>query len=238
MARKKVGLTGVNGLGQVTGINPFWGALASGGLGQTAAAGLRLYGMDKHANLAGLGTGLLVGVGLLMSDRTRAAGFTGIVTALATSGFAWAMGMLSAKEQIKDLKGAEVTYLATKAPTKIPVAAQLAAAKAAAVAGNFGTVTVEPRQLAGGLGTVTVEQRQLAGQLGALSYEQRQVLSGQLGALSAEQRQVLAGAGLGIVSPEVIRSLNAHDSQPPATIVGAGALSSLYGATCMDGGRG
>lgn len=244
MARKrKVGLTGVNGLGQVEGVNPFWGALASGTLGTGAAMGVRaMTGMDKHAELIGLGVGLAAGAGLMASPRTRAAGFTGVVTALATNGLRFLESMFSAKQQIKDLRGSEASFLASKATTKVPLRTQLDQLKAAASAGGFGVVSAEPRQLAG-LGAMSAENRQVLGAvsaenrqvLGAVSAENRQVL----GAVSAENRQVLGG-GLGIVSPEVIRTLSGnpgaegHASQPPATIVGGmGGLGSHFGATCI-----
>ncbi len=213
MARNK----GLMGFAQARSgdVNPLWGVVASGATGTGAAIGVRaMTGMDKHAELIGLGVGVATGVGLMMSKRTRAAGFAGVITALMSNGLRYAECLFSCKAQIKDLKGAEVTFVAKTVPCK----QQLEAAKAAAKAGGFGMVTTEHRQL----GAVTAEQ----------------VPS--FGAVSAEPRG-LAG-GLGIVSPEVIRSLGGalptfQGNQPPATIVGSqggvGGIGRHYGATIM-----
>lgn len=208
MARKK----GLAGLAQARGgdMNPVWGAMAAGAIGNGTSIGIRTFtGMDKNAELIGLGAGVATGVALMMSPRTRAAGFTGVVVALVTNGLRFVEALASSKQKIKDLEGAKATFLATKAETKVPIKDQLAAKQAEAQAGGFGMVTADPRQLAG------------------------------FGAVSAEQRQ-LAGNGLGVVSPEVIRSLGAagHNSmptfqgQPPAQIVGsASGISGAFGAT-------
>jgi hypothetical protein len=208
MARKK----GLAGLAQARGgdLNPVWGAMASGAIGTGTTISVRAFtGMDKNAELIGLGAGVAAGVALMMSPRTRAAGFTGVVVALMTNGLRFVEALASNKQKIKDLEGAKVTFLSQKAATKVPVKDQLTAKQAEAQAGGFGMVTVDPRQLAG------------------------------FGAVSAEQRQ-LAGNGLGVVSPEVIRSLGAagHNSMPtfqgqaPAQIVGsASGISGAFGAT-------
>lgn len=217
MARKK----GLMGFAQARSgdVNPLWGVAAAGAAGNGTAIGVRaMSGMDKHAELIGLGVGVAAGLGLMISPKTRAAGFAGIVAALMSNGLRYAEQLMSAKQQIKDLRGAEVTYIAKNAGTAPKD--QLAAAKAAAQAGGFGMVTTQRMPLAGGFGAASAAR----------------VPS--LGAVSAEQR-TLAGGGLGIVSPEVVRTLSGaglptfQGNQPPATIVGARGIGANYGATIM-----
>ena len=219
MARKK----GLMGLAQARSgdLNPIWGAIASGGLGTASAIGVRaMTGMDKNAELIGLGVGVAAGLGLMASERSRAAGVVGIVTALMNNGMRFAEAAFSAKQQIKDLAGAKATFVATKAATRVPMSAQLDVLKAEGAAAGFGVTTAERRHL----GAYSAEQRHL----GAVSAEAVR----SFGAASAEQRQ------LGIVSPEVIRSLGqaggglpTFQGDSPVNIVGAQGISSAFGAT-------
>jgi hypothetical protein len=199
--------------------NPMWGALAAGAIGTGTAIGVRTFtGMDKNAELIGLGAGAATGLALMMSPRTRAAGFTGLLTALMTNGLRYAEAMLSPKQQIKDIAGVGVTFNATTAATRLTAAQQLTAAKTAAANAGFGMRSSDYRTA-----------------LGARSAEERTAL---LGARSAEDRTVLSG--LGIVSPEVLRTLGASGASPmptfegenaPVQIVGATGLGSHFGAT-------
>lgn len=217
MARKK----GLMGFAQARAgdVNPLWGALASGATGTGTAIGVRaMTGMDKHAELIGLGVGVATGGALMLSKKTRAAGFVGIVTALLTNGLRAAEAMMGCKQQVKDLKGAEVTYLAKNGT---PCKTQLEAAKAAAKAGGFGAVEVQRRQLA-------AATAQAVPSLGAVEVQRRQLAGGGAG-------------GLGIVSPEVLRSLSGSpvkfQGNAQATIVGSRGIGAAYGATSIGGGR-
>jgi hypothetical protein len=194
--------------------NPLWGALASGAIGTGTAIGIRTFtGMDKNAELIGLGAGAATGLALMMSPRTRAAGFTGLLTALMTNGLRYAEAMLSPKQQIKDLAGAGVTFNATTAATRQTPKQQLVAAKSIAAGQGFGAYAAERRTA-----------------LGAYAAENRTAL---LGERSAEPR-----TALGIVSPEVLRTLGQSGAMPtfqgenaPVQIVGAQGLGQHFGST-------
>jgi hypothetical protein len=219
MARRHKGFMGLAQAGAGD-VNPLWGAVTSGLVGTGTAMGVRVStGLDKHAELIGLGAGVAAGLALMVSPKSRAAGFTGVVTALVTQGMRYAEAMFTDKQKIKDLAGAEATH---KVKAGQPLKTQLAEKQAAASAGGFGAITAQNVQAlygAGGLGAITAERRQLAGAGGG------------------------GGSGLGIVSPEVIRSLGEqqpamagslgqHQSQPPVNIVGGmQGLGSHYGAT-------
>lgn len=198
-------------------MNPLWGALASGAIGNGTTVAVQSFtGMDKNSELIGLGAGVAAGAVMMLGKKTRAAGIVGIATALATNGIRVAQSMMSAKQKIKDLAGAEATFNATKAAVKLPYSQQLTAAQAAAKASGFGIVSPERVPT-----------------LGAISA--RQVPT--LGAISAQQVPAMNGAGLGIVSPEVIRSLSGGGIQGGGlgSAVkfqgGGGSLSRAYGAT-------
>lgn len=205
-------------------VSPVWGVVASGVTGTGTAMALRsMTGMDKNAELIGMGAGVAAGVALMLGKKTRAAGFTGVVTALLANGLRYVEALTSKKQQIKDLQGAQVTFLEKRAATKIPVAQQLELAKAAAAAAGFGIVTTERRTLAGGLGAISAQRVQA------------------FGAMSAQQVPLFGGGGLGIVSPEVVRSLGGagpvqfQGQRGPVTIQGAGGLGRHFGATLFGG---
>ncbi|KKK95091.1 hypothetical protein LCGC14_2676300, partial [marine sediment metagenome] len=200
-------------------MNPLWGAAASGIVGTGTAIGVRAAtGMDKHAELIGLGTGVLTGIALMMSPRTRAAGFTGVVVAIVNNGFRFMEQLASDKQKIRDLAGAKAHFAANTATTKVPLKTQLTLLQAEAQSGGFGMVTVDPRQLAGGLGAVSAQQVPT------------------LGAVSAQSMPLAGPNGLGIVSPEVIRTLGQSgvqfqgggDSGP-----GVSGIGRHYGATVL-----
>lgn len=195
------------GLAQAGDVSPVWGVVASGVTGTGTAVALRATtSMDKHAELIGMGAGTLAGLALMMSKKTRAAGFTGIITALVNNGLRFLEASVVDKQKLKDLTGA----LASKTGT---VKAQLEAAKSAAAAAGLGIVQANRMSLAGGgLGIV---QPSVVPTLGAVSAEPMPTL----GAVSA-QRMPLAGFGAASASPVNI----------------VGGLGSHYGATGIGGG--
>ena len=230
MARKQVTFVGTNGMGQVAKnqVNPAWGVVASGTTGTGTALAVRaLSKHDKNSELIGMGVGMATGVAMMLSERMRAAGFAGVLTALITNGLRFAESMFSAKQQIKDLAGSAASHAAAATPP-VPLKNQLETAKAAAAAAGLGMVQVNPMPLAGaGLGAM---EAQRVPTLGAVSVEPMP-LAGQ-------------GGGLGIVSPEVIRTLSGagDNSRPtmngqmgqaegPVQIVGNQGIAGNYGAT-------
>jgi hypothetical protein len=221
MARRRRRQKSLFGRAAASDMNPMWGAVASGAVGTGAAVAVQSFsGMDKHSELIGLGAGVATGAVLMLGKKTRAAGVTGVATAVVVSGIRAVQAMMSAKQKMKDIKGAEATFLATKAAVKVPMKDQLAAYQAAAKAGGFGIVSPERVPT-----------------LGAISAQQIPTMNGGLGAISAQQVPTMGGGGLGIVSPEVIRSLSGGGIQGGGLGAavkfqgGGGSLSSAYGAT-------
>lgn len=218
MARRKFQLLGQARSGDM---HPVWGALAAGAVGTgTSAAVQQFTGMDKHAELIGLGAGVATGAALMISNKTRVAGIVGVATAIATNGMRAIQAMLSAKQQIKNLAGAGATFNATKAAVKVSYKDQLAAAQMTAKASGFGIATAARVPTLGAVSAQTVPT---------------------LGAISAQRVPAMNGAGLGIVSPEVIRSLSSGGIQGGGLGAavkfqgGGGSLSGAYGATIYGG---
>jgi len=209
-------------------VSPVWGVAASGTVGTGTAIAIRtLTDMDKNAELIGMGAGVAAGAAMMLSERTRAAGFTGIITAVVTNGLRYAEALTSPKQQIKDIAGSLATL--TKKGGN-PYANQLKTAqmnaKAAGLKGGFGVVQANNMPLAGNLGLVSPEViRSLSGGLGAASAEPMPAL----GAVSAEpmplagsQMPTFQGGGLG--------------NSMPTFQGGIGGLGAHYGATGIGGG--
>lgn len=181
-------------------MNPLIGVAASGAVGTGTAIGLRYTtAMDHRAELIGLGAGVLVGAGLMVSPRSRAAGLAGIVTAVLTNGLRALEAMVSEKQQIKDLQGSMLTK--SKANLKETLAATKEAAKAAGIlkgAGLGAVAAYRTTAFDGGLGMVQAERRSLAGGLGITSVDQVPTLSalgqGGLGAMAAYPTTAFSGA--------------------------------------------
>jgi len=226
MARRKKGL---RGLGQVAAgdVNPMWGVVASGGVGTATAVGLRsTTRLDSHAELIGLGAGVATGAMMMLSQRSRAAGFVGIVTALVTQGARFVEASFSTKQKLKDAYGAAASIQASEGGLSLEEQKKIADQMLSAMKSQAG------------LGIVSAQS---VPTLGAVTAQRVPVL----GAASAQQIPTLQGS-LGIVSPEVIRSLSGASAGAPATfqggmgsvpgvtIQGAG-LSSAYGATLLGG---
>ncbi len=173
------------GLAQAGDVSPIWGVVASGVTGTGTAVAIRATtSMDKNAELIGMGVGTLAGLAMMMSKRTRAAGFTGIVTAIVNNGLRYAEAALTDKQKLKDIVGA----IATKTKT---VAAQLEAAKAAASAAGLGIVTASRMPLVGNLGIV---QANAVPTLGAVTAQPMPLMGG-LGAVTAQPMPLAGGLG-------------------------------------------
>jgi len=224
MARRKKGFAGLAQAGAAD-VNPMWGAVASGGVGTVTAIGLRsTTRLDSHAELIGLGAGVTTGALMMLGERSRAAGFVGIVTALVTQGSRFLEAALSPKQKLKDAHGAAASIQASEGGLSLADQSKLA------------NEMLNALKAAKGLGIVSPER---VPTLGAVTAQQVPVL----GAASAQQIPTLQG-GLGIVSPEVVRSLGSSGAPatfqggmqgvPGVTIQGAG-LSSAYGATLLGG---
>ncbi|KKM65342.1 hypothetical protein LCGC14_1492260 [marine sediment metagenome] len=170
-------------LGQGGDLHPAVGVGITVGVGTGAAIAVRQFsGHDKWSEAIGGGIGLLAGFGLMVSERTRTAGWVGIVGVLMNNGLRFAESMLSSKQKMKDLQGKLSTHTATMAEGAVSYSDQYAAMQTAA--GNLGIVTTERIQALGAimaakmpvlgavtaspmptLGDVQIEPRQLAGAL-------------------------------------------------------------------------
>lgn len=91
-------------------VNPMWGAVAGTGAGTLAAVGVTQFtDMDKYSELIGLGVGVVLGGVMAAFRSTRAAGFTAMAAAVLNNGVRASAQLLSAKQQVKDATGAQVT---------------------------------------------------------------------------------------------------------------------------------
>lgn len=139
-----VNLFGLDEFGQVTGMNPLYGAIAGAGFQTVGAIAARRLmtsvAMDKWSEAIGAGVGVAAGGVMMAFGNTRAAGVTAIATALVNGGL----------RQIETMMFA-------------PAVAASAASQAAAsapVAGYFGAPVIEDgygRTV--GLGMVQAENR-------------------------------------------------------------------------------
>jgi hypothetical protein len=157
MARK-VTFMGTNGLGQVTGMHPAVGAAVSVGAGTATAVGIRKFSssgtLHRYSELVGASVGILAGLGMMASPKSRAAGFTGIVATLVGQGLRFAEGLMSG-----GLSGGLGIVTAKQVPTLGAAAAYNMPSLGAASAYRMPTLgerTVEPRQLAGNGGVQIV----------------------------------------------------------------------------------
>lgn len=235
MARnhRKVSWMGVNGLGAVAGLHPSAGAALSVGLGTGTAIGVRMFtGLDKWSELIGGGVGVGAGMALMLSPKTRGAGFTGIVAAGISNGLRFVEAMVSDKQKIKNLTGA----MSTKQDAAgVKYATQLAAVKEAAktvgvLSGGLGIVTPQVVPTLGAVSAVTVPT------LGAVAVNVMPTVGGPMGAVQAEVRQLAqpsygqpSYAGMGAPQLPIFQG----NQQPPVQIVGPGGIGRHYGATCM-----
>ncbi len=211
MARRRK-YTRALGLAQAGDVSPVWGVAASGAAGTGTAVAIRATTtMDKNAELIGMGVGTLTGLALMMSQRTRAAGFTGVVTAIVNNGLRFLEASLSDKQKIKDIAGS----LASKAAKDgTPLKAQLNIAKGSMKTAGLGIVSPEViRSLSGGFGAV---QATAVPSLGAV--------------------QATAVPSLGAVQASVMPSFGAAAASPMPLAGGLGGLGAHYGATGSNGG--
>jgi hypothetical protein len=231
MARRKyheeeLSLAGTDDLGQVRGIHPAIGAAVSVGAGTATAIGVRQFSsLDKYSELIGGGVGISAGVIMMFFPNSRAAGYTGIISALLNNGLRYAAALISDKEKLRDASGALASKTAKTMPIKNRLAAIEADLKAAGTAsgtteGAFGIVRP---QVVPTLGAVSARQ---VPSLGAVSAERRRLADAGLGLVQAEQRQ-LAAAQL----PQFQSHMGMGQAQSPVQIVGAGGIGGNYGAT-------
>jgi hypothetical protein len=201
-------------------LNPLWGAAASGLFGTGTAAAVRAFSsMDRHAELIGLGVGVATGAALLISPRSRAAGFTGIATALVTSGLRYVEALASCKQQVKDLTGAILTKTESDCKAQLD-SLKVAGTAAGVLKGGFGMVTASPRTALQGFGAMTSEPRTALQGFGAMTSEPRTALQG-LGIVTADPRTALQG-GIGA-------------ARNAGVTIEGGGLASAYGATIFGG---
>ena len=236
MARnhRKVNWMGVNGLGAVGGLHPSAGVALSVGLGTGAAIGVRMFtGLDKWSEAIGGGVGVGAGLALMLSKKTRGAGFTGVIAAGINNGLRFVEAMVSDKQKIKNLTGAMST---AQNVAGVKYADQLTAvteaAKAAGVLkGGFGIVTP---QIVPTLGAVSA---QVVPTLGAVSAQVMPVVGGPMGAVQAEVRHLAQPTYAGMGQPTYAGNTQLPtfqgNQQPPVQIVGPGGIGQHYGATCM-----
>jgi hypothetical protein len=82
-------LFGLDASGSVVGINPNWGVVASG-LGTLAAVGVQQMSanpkLQKASEAVGLGVGAVVGIGLIIPKKTRAAGWAALFSSIVNHG--------------------------------------------------------------------------------------------------------------------------------------------------------
>lgn len=98
------------GLGRGGEVNPMWGAVAGTGAGTLVAVGVTQFtSQDRHAELIGLGAALVIGGVMAAFRSTRSAGFTAMAAGVLNNGVRATAAMLSAKQQVKDATGEQVT---------------------------------------------------------------------------------------------------------------------------------
>ncbi len=157
MARRKVNMWGMNGLGAVSGLHPAVGAAVSVGLGTGTAIAVRQFKpeYDKWSELIGGGVGLLAGAAMMISPKSRGAGVTGIVATVLNNGLRFAESMITKKPAMVANTAGYGIVTPEVVPTLGAVAAYqvptLGATAAYQVPTLGGDVQVEPRQLAGNL---------------------------------------------------------------------------------------
>jgi len=109
---------GLDEFGQVTGMNPMWGVVASVGVGTlTTVAIQELTSWDKWAELIGLGAAAVPAGALIAMKKTRAAGWTGLFAAVLNHGPRALQTMLSDKAKAKAAFGAAISSAKAKSDT-------------------------------------------------------------------------------------------------------------------------
>jgi len=236
MARRKkhvgeMSLAGTDNYGQVMGIHPAIGAAVSVGAGTATAIGVRQFtDMDKYSELIGGGVGVGAGVIMMFFPAARAAGFTGVISALLNNGLRYAASMIADKEKLRDVSGELATKITKKDKTRsvktqlVELQAQIEALKTApaATSGAFGIVEAQRVPTLGAMSAQRVPT------LGAISAERRQLADAGLGIVEAETRQLAASTQLPTFQAHMGMGQN---QQPPVQIVGAGGVGRNYGAT-------
>lgn len=155
-------------------LNPMWGAVASGTVSAGTAVGVRKFSkslsMMNNAELVGMGAGVAVGALMMISAKSRAAGFVGIVTSLITSGLRYVeqSGMLGGS--LGAVSAERIQALGMATAQRMP----LAAASAQSVP-TLGIVSPEVVPTLGGApvtfqGGSPVTFQGLAGAFGATIY--------------------------------------------------------------------
>lgn len=151
MARGKVNIVGVNGLGAVTGMHPAVGAAVSAGLGTGLAVGLRQTDRAKHpklhkySELIGGGAAVAASAAMMASRNMRAAGFAGLVVALLTNGVRFMGQSMDKTNGLGIVSAQQVPTLGAMAAYNMPTLGAMSAQRVP----TLGMVQAESRQLAG-----------------------------------------------------------------------------------------
>lgn len=167
-----VSLFGLDEFGQVTGMNPLWGAVAGAGFQTVGAIAARQFvdsfAMDKWSEAIGAGVGVAAGGVMMAFGNTRAAGVTAIATSLVNGGLrqiealmfgaTYADKLAAMNKKIASLKGEDCTK-AGGAGEPCQIAPYLVADKSGYnpyVLGEHVVESANPRMV--GLGMVQAEQ--------------------------------------------------------------------------------
>lgn len=118
---------GLGADGRPVGLNPMWGSTGAAALGTLTAVGVRQFtAKDKWSELIGFGAAAVPSVAMIFPKRTRAAGWSGLITAMLTNGVRFVECMVSDKEKAKAEVGATITKTedaGAQAPAVTPDAA-------------------------------------------------------------------------------------------------------------------
>lgn len=155
---------GLDEFGQPVGINPMWGAVGASGIGTLTSVGIRQFTksakMRKYSELIGFGAAAVPSGVMLIWGGTRAAGWTGLFTALLNHGPRIIENMLSKKEEVAQT-AVEATEAAKESGTmgRYPGSMMYGG-------GMQGVEIIEQPALAGqqGMGLVTPEAVRALGQ--------------------------------------------------------------------------
>ena len=142
MARK-VTFMGTNGLGAYSGVHPALGAAVGVGLGTGTAVVMSMSKnakAQKYSELGGLAAGALGSLALMVSPKTRGAGFVGLVSAVLNNGVRAVVQMTRKTAPVAGwgiATAAQVPTLGASAAYRVP---------------TLGAVTAQQRQVLQGSG--------------------------------------------------------------------------------------
>lgn len=217
-----VSLFGLDEFGQVTGMNPLWGAVAGAGFQTVGAIAARQFvdsfAMDKWSEAIGAGVGVAAGGVMMAFGNTRAAGVTAIATSLVNGGL----------RQIEALM-----FGATYADKLAAMNKKIASLKGEACtkAGGAGEpCQIAPYSSAGGYNPYV---------LGAPVVESGNSRTVGLGMVQADSVPGFAGPNVQVMGPPIADHGIAGPAAAAVQLMGGPALSGLgshFGATLFSNG--